>query len=487
MYRLITMSNKQGGFDCEFVEKPPKQFQSKCPKCTLTLREPYQTTCCGYGLCQICIEEIKLENKPCPSCKSEKFDGFEDKRLKRSLCEFRVHCSNKKRGCRWIGKLGELENHLNANPTQTRQLEGCMIVQVNCLYCTKPFQRSIINSHQSDQCPKRPYSCIHCKNFDSYYDDVATNHWPVCGFYPVRCPSKCGEAPERQNLEKHIANDCPLTIVHCKFKNVGCEVKLPREDMPTHLTESIGAHLTLQATNHEKLILMLGDEKEKLQKVDHAEQVKIMTEGIKKLCESTLSHLSLSIASHQQLEGDKKQLKTKCGKLQLENDQFKKQIASMMKDLQMIQNGLIPTCPAEVTMTDFEQHKKDDDQWFSLPFYSHPKGYKMCLRVDANGHGQGKNTHTSVYIHLMKGEFDDQLKWPFRGEVTVKLLNQKQGRGHHDGTVSCTDDTPGSRVIEGERAKEGWGSSNFIPYADLQAKYLMNDCLRACIKKVVLK
>ena len=38
--------------------------------------------------------------------------------------------------------------------------------------------------------------------------------------------------------------------------------------------------------------------KEKLQKVDHAEQVKIMTEGIKKLCESTLSHLSLSIASH---------------------------------------------------------------------------------------------------------------------------------------------------------------------------------------------
>ena len=73
-------------------------------------------------------------------------------------------------------------------------------------------------------------------------------------------------------------------------------------------------------------------------------------------------------------------------------------------------------------MTDFEQHKKDDDQWFSLPFYSHPKGYKMCLRVDANGHGQGKHTHTSIHIHLMKREFDDQLKWPFRGEVIIKLL-----------------------------------------------------------------
>ena len=481
------MANKPGGFDCDFVEKPPKQFQSKCPKCTLTLREPYQTTCCGYGFCQVCIEELKSENKQCPSCKSEKFDGFEDKRLKRSLYEFKVHCSNKKRGCRWIGKLGELQNHLNANPTQPRQLEGCMAVHVNCLHCTKPFQRSIINAHQSDQCPKRPYSCVHCKNFNSHYEDVATNHWPVCGYYPVRCPGKCGEAPERQNLEKHIANECPLTVVDCNYKHVGCEVRLPREDMPTHLSESIGVHLMLQAASHETLAAMLKAENESLGKLDTALQVKKLTDGMKQLCDSTLSHMSLNIASHKQLEAENKLLKTKCGKLLLESDQFKKQIATLLKDVQVIQTSLIPSCPADVTMTDFEQHKKDDDQWFSLPFYSHPKGYKMCLRVDANGHGQGKNTHTSVYIHLMKGEFDDQLKWPFRGEVTVKLLNQKQARGHHDGTVSCTDDTPGSRVTEGERAKEGWGSPNFIPYADLQAKYLMNDCLRACIKKVVLK
>ena len=145
MYALLTMATKSGGFDCDFVEKPPKQFQSKCPNCLLTLREPYQTTCCGYGFCQVCIEQMKSENKQCPSCKSESFDSFEDKRLKRSLCEFKVHCSNKKRGCRWIGKLGELEMHLNSNPTQQRQLEGCAVVQVHCLYCSKPFHRSILS------------------------------------------------------------------------------------------------------------------------------------------------------------------------------------------------------------------------------------------------------------------------------------------------------------------------------------------------------
>ena len=483
------MATKPGGFDCEFVEKPPKQFQSKCPKCTLTLREPFQTTCCGYGLCQICIEELKSGNEKCPSCKSEKYDGFEDKRLKRSLYEFKVHCSNKKRGCRWVGKLGDLEHHLNSNPTKPRQLEGCMAVHVNCLYCSKPFQRSIVKAHQSEQCPKRPFSCVHCKNFDSHYDDVASNHWPVCGYYPVQCPNKCGEAPERQNLDKHITNDCPLTVIDCSFKHVGCEVKLPREEMSTHVNENIGAHLTLQAASHEKLTSTMGAEapQEQTTTLDSDQQVKKVTEGLKKLCESTLSHMMLSITSHKQLETENRLLKTKCGKLQLENEQFKKQITTLMKNMQIIQISLIPTCPAELTMTDFEQHKKDDDQWFSIPFYSHPKGYKMCVRVDANGHGQGKHTHTSIYIHLMKGEFDDQLKWPFRGEVTVKLVNQKQDRGHHDGTVSCTDDTPGSRVTEGERSKDGWGASNFITYADLQAKYLMNDCLRMRIKKVVLK
>ena len=487
MYRLVTMASKLGGFECDFVERPPKHFQSKCPKCLHTLREPYQTTCCGFGYCKSCIEELKSENTPCPSCKAESFECFEDKRLKRSLYEFKVFCSNKKRGCRWIGKLGELEKHLNENPTEVRQLEGCMVVQVDCLHCSKPFQRSILNAHQNEQCPKRSFSCKYCKNYNSHYEVVATNHWPVCGYYPVECPNRCGEAPQRQNLQKHIATDCPLTVISCSFKDVGCEVNLTREDMPTHLTQSIGAHLKLQAESHKRFVSALEAEKECFGELDQAEQIKKLREGLKQLCDNAALHMSLNIASHQQIEAENKQLTTKSGKLQVENEQFKKKIATLMKDMEAIQISLIPSCPTEVTMTDFEQHKKDDDHWFSLPFYSHPKGYKMCLRVDANGHGQGKNTHTSIYIHLMKGEFDDQLKWPFRGDVTVKLMNQKQDRGHHAGTVSFTDDTPGSRVMEGERAKDGWGSSNFISYADLQAKYLMNDCLRAHIKKVVLK
>ncbi len=65
---------------------------------------------------------------------------------------------------------------------------------------------------------------------------------------------------------------------------------------------------------------------------------------------------------------------------------------------------------------------------FSLPFYSGRYGYKMCLRLYILGDGIGKNTHMSLFLCLMKGEFDDTLPWPFTHKVTFKLVNQTSGR-----------------------------------------------------------
>ena len=39
------MTDQEGGYDCEFVEKPPEAIQSECPVCQLVLREPYQAIC----------------------------------------------------------------------------------------------------------------------------------------------------------------------------------------------------------------------------------------------------------------------------------------------------------------------------------------------------------------------------------------------------------------------------------------------------------
>ena len=434
------MANQEGGFDCEFVEKPPKAVQSECPVCLLVLREPYQATCCGYGFCRVCIERVRADNKPCPCCNAGEFDCFEDKRLKRSLNDFKLHCINKKQGCQWVGELGGLENHLNSDPSQDKQLEGCQFTKVQCLHCNEPIQRSNVEVHQSGECLERPFSCEYCKDHNSTYEDVTTNHWSVCDRYPVHCPNKCtNETIERCNLDSHVSNDCPLTIVDCDFKHVGCEVRLPRKDLPTHLTEGLVTHVSLQTK----------------QLTDLKEENKRLKQQVGKLTENLKTH-----------------------------DELKQQVEKLTRDLSAYQIGT-PLCPVEITMTDFEQHKKDGDNWYSPPFYTRPKGYKMCLRVNAGGNGDGANTHVSIFLYLMKGEYDEQLEWPFRGKITFELLSQ-DGDEKRSETINF-DNAPeisSSRVMDGERAEKGWGYHTFIPHTELKPTYLQNDCLKFCIRRV---
>ena len=61
---------------------------------------------------------------------------------------------------------------------------------------------------------------------------------------------------------------------------------------------------------------------------------------------------------------------------------------------------------------------------YSPPFYTSIHGYRMCLRCYLYGDGQGKGTHISLFVVLMKGEYDDLLAWPFSHRVSLSLINQ---------------------------------------------------------------
>ncbi len=92
--------------------------------------------------------------------------------------------------------------------------------------------------------------------------------------------------------------------------------------------------------------------------------------------------------------------------------------------------------PMRVVMTDFEQHKKDGEWWYKEGFYTHPGGYKMCLKVNANGGGMARTpTYLVMYVCMMRRKFDNALKWPFRDNVSIQLLNQRANDGHHTRNV----------------------------------------------------
>ena len=147
-----------------------------------------------------------------------------------------------------------------------------------------------------------------------------------------------------------------------------------------------------------------------------------------------------------------------------------------------------------MVMNNFEKHKTASDKWFSPPFYSHIGGYKMCLRVYANGSGDGEVTHVSVFCTLLQGarEYDDQLKWPFRGDITIQLLNQSRDEDHWEMTIPFDDrarDDEAGRVIGKKRSTSGWGQPKFIAHAELNTEnkeYLKNDCLKFRISKFVV-
>ena len=61
---------------------------------------------------------------------------------------------------------------------------------------------------------------------------------------------------------------------------------------------------------------------------------------------------------------------------------------------------LLPPCT--LTMYNCSEHKRIGDQWNSQSFYTELDGYKLQLKVCANGESSGKCTHVTVYVLLMR-------------------------------------------------------------------------------------
>ena len=144
--------------------------------------------------------------------------------------------------------------------------------------------------------------------------------------------------------------------------------------------------------------------------------------------------------------------------------------------------------PVVFTITDFLEKKQADEVWTSPPFYTHTRGYKFCLTVSPNGDGSGKGTFVSVYTHLMRGEYDCDLQWPFEGDISVQICNWREDKNHHLRIINLNKNTDpdGSntfRLMDKETAI-GYGSPDFITHTDLtpnittNTEYLYGNCLR---------
>ncbi|XP_064385968.1 TNF receptor-associated factor 3-like [Halichondria panicea] len=154
-------ANQDGGYHCRFVEQP-KELQAECIICLCILREPQIVNCCGIKFCQVCINAIVVQNRPCPHCQARQFTTMADKQLKRQLEDRKVFCSNEQRGCKWKGELKKLGTHLDEKINQNiYSVTSCQFQDVPCPRCQQQVQRKGLQSHIKNVCQQRDVPCIY--------------------------------------------------------------------------------------------------------------------------------------------------------------------------------------------------------------------------------------------------------------------------------------------------------------------------------------
>ena len=99
---------------------------------------------------------------------------------KRDINKLEVKCTSTSKGCKWVGLLGDLEDHVARH---------CGYTEIECPNeCSASIRRRDIDSHKK-KCPQRQKSCKYCGDLylHTLEQDQQTNagkvyqHWMFCG------------------------------------------------------------------------------------------------------------------------------------------------------------------------------------------------------------------------------------------------------------------------------------------------------------------
>ena len=120
---------------------------------------------------------------------------------------------------------------------------------------------------------------------------------------------------------------------------------------------------------------------------------------------------------------------------------------------------------------------------YSDPFYTKTEtdgfGYKLKVLIYPDGTGDGKNTHLSVFIIIMKGEYDAILPWHFSKKVMFTLIDQQDELGKRENkTMEFIGQNTSSFTRPTTEENIGIGFPCFISHEELKSQhYIVDDTL----------
>ena len=326
-----------------------------------------------------------------------------------------MRCANSDRDCQWTGAVGTLDDHI----------ASCQFALVPCPNKCEEDKgtgellliRKHLEEHVKTKCPKRAYECPHCEEKGTFAS-ITEDHDQVCEKKIVACPNKdsgCSLSMEQGKTKEHVSSHCEYTEVTCVYESLGCGVRMLRKDEVIHDNEAREEHMDFSLVN----VKLLSVEQKKL-----TATFKLSEEKYKSLEKS----IALKDKQHKSLTEEHK-------KLSKRNETLTMKLAALSEkhdSLSMKHEMLLRKEKFIFKLSQYASKKEKNNIFFSTPFYTHPGGYKMRIKIYPNGSGyNNKGTYVSLFIELLPSQYDDQLHWPFLGSVTYELLNQLGDNNHY--------------------------------------------------------
>ena len=299
------------------------------------------------------------------------------------------------------------------------------------------IEKRNILEHVRDSCPLREVVCEYCKG--KVKASEMNPHLEDCDEFPLHCPNGCSKEGDeglrelkRKDIPVHLDNHCPLQKVQCSYWEHGCREEMERRQTDTHEREFFHIHFKLS-----------------------------MTDIKQKQTEST----------------------NKIAILEKQNSDKDIQIASLTKALL----SQLPTGRLEWNVKEVKQKIENKDITDSDPFYVGL--YKCQCSIYWNRNNTG---NVGVFIHIMRGDFDEKLHWPIRYRYTFVLINQVNSKDNlvysNEVTKKDLEKYPNSLKRPTEhRNSDALGTRSLISNTEiLEEKYYKQDSVTLHISVEVL-
>ena len=233
--------------------------------------------------------------------------------------------------------------------------------------------------HLHNWCKYEEVQCENC-GYRGNSRKVNCLHRTWCEAFPLPCPNQpgCRAIITRATLENHL-EECPEQLLACEFAFVGCTTIVSRKNFEEHLRVDIERHKRL------------------------------LKERVNQLSDVVLtSPLNSAGNASSKIGGSICYMPWLCN--------------PCLKEW--------PTPPHILTIVRRSTSVSGRFKAQSDPFYSHPGGYMFQLHVVVS---LDRGTiYIGARVHLLEGEHDDHIMFPFKGTLTLSLMNQRMDREHQE-------------------------------------------------------